>query len=150
MEQSAFFLVRSDGSQIDICFPHAIARIEGAQKKAKTSQTLKNYKNAARTAIQEQTRRFRDSMLLIGDPCPVSGQEITRTNCEVDHKAPKTFDKLLFDYTTERDVSLQAIEVGSRDGDVADFTDREFEEDWQNITQRIAIYNSSQNKAMNP
>ena len=55
-----FALVRTDNSTIDISFPHSIKHIPTTRKRDLLPQGLLDYRNAARTAITDQVRDFRD------------------------------------------------------------------------------------------
>ena len=122
-------LVKKDGSTIDISFHHSIKLIPTNRKKQ--PQYLVDYKAAARTAINYQVRDFRDQSLSQGLICPYTGVNLSRGNCAVDHIAPNTFDRLLFDFSVLNKVKPEKVDVGSKNGVVAEFVDKQFELDWQ-------------------
>ena len=125
-----FALVRTDGTSIDISFPHSIKLIPTTRSKDLTPQQLIDYRNAARTAINSHVRSFRDENLASDSICPITNETITRDTCAVDHVAPITFDKLLFDFTCDHDINPLNVSVGSRNGTVAIFDDTDLESQW--------------------
>jgi hypothetical protein len=124
-----FVLVKKDGSTVDISFNHSIKLIPTNRKKH--PQYLLDYKAAARTAINYQVRDFRDQSLLQGLVCPYTGVNLSRENCAVDHIPPNTFDRLLFDFSILNKVKPATVDVGSKNGVVAEFVDKQLESDWQ-------------------
>lgn len=125
-----FFLVHKDGRKIDISFHHAIKKIPSSRSKNLTPQGLLDFKNAARTAILPQIRTFRDSALLRNETCPVSKKKLTKENSVVDHEAPKTFDRILFDFCCKQEIDPLEVSVGSKEGTLAVFEDQIIESKW--------------------
>lgn len=125
-----FFLERLNGDLVDISFPHAIKCIPRDTKRERAPQGLLDYRAAARTAVGQQIRAFRDRHLVGSPICPISGTVITRGDCHVDHVAPKTFDSLLFDFTVRAGINPVEVVVGSREGTVAEFEDDKLAADW--------------------
>ncbi|MBD2691276.1 DUF3223 domain-containing protein [Anabaena catenula] len=125
-----FALQRTDGSMIDISFPHAIKLIPTTRKKDLLPQGLTDYRNAARTAVTTEIRSFRDKCLATNSTCPILGINITRETSDVDHVAPLTFDRLLFDFTLKSSINPLMVAVGSRNGTVPIFEDRQLNDDW--------------------
>ena len=130
-----FVLVRGNQTKIDISFPHAIKLIPSNRTKNLTPQRLLDYKAAARTAIKPQISAFRDKALLQDVACPYTGEVLNRDNCAVDHIPPNTFDRLLFEFSVSRKIRPMEIKVGSRNGVVAEFLDKEIEEYWKKYHQ---------------
>ncbi|MDH5632103.1 MAG: DCL family protein [Gammaproteobacteria bacterium] len=133
-----FALVKRDGKKIDISFPHSIKLIPTKRTKVLIPQGLLDYKSAARTAIKTQIFNFRDQVLSHQIKCPYTGVELNRDNCAIDHTPPLTFDRLLFDFTNEELISPLEIEVGSRNGVVAEFVNKSVEAAWQKYHQENA------------
>jgi len=124
-----FILRRADGSQIDISFPHAIKLIPTGNNGKLTPQKLLDYKAAARTAVQDQIRDFRDLALSERLCCPINGIPLDRANCQVHYPPPDTFEGLLFNFTRERNISPLNVVVDSC-GTMAKFYDVELSTAW--------------------
>ena len=125
-----FVLVRADNSAIDISFLHAIKLIPTSRSNERLPQALVDYRNAARMAVQDQIRAFRDSELTSISQCPITLLPLSRENCAVDHVLPLSFDQLLFDFTTHREINPLTITVDSIDGTVAIFADQSLKTNW--------------------
>lgn len=125
-----FVLVRTDSTAIDISFAHSIKCVPSKQPRDMLPQRLLDYRNAARTAISDQVRDFRDRHIPIGQTCPITGEMLTRLNAVVDHVAPLTFDRLLFDFTSDGGIDPIATAVVSRNGTVALFENDSLTRDW--------------------
>jgi len=125
-----FVLKKKDGSKIDISFPHAIKLIPTNRGRKLTPQGLLDFKNAARTAVQEQINKFKDNELSSTIICPYTGEELHQGNSAVDHINPKSFDKLLFDFCKTYKINPLTVEVSSINGVVAKYADENLEEQW--------------------
>jgi hypothetical protein len=68
-----FYLVGHDGAMIDICFGHAIESLPSGSNR-RQPQVLKDFKNAARQAIQEQIFAFLDQTLMQQSMCLTYGR----------------------------------------------------------------------------
>ncbi|WP_287604485.1 DUF3223 domain-containing protein [Thiothrix sp.] len=126
-----FALRKHDGRQIDISFPHAIRLIPSTRSVNLLPQALRDFKNAARTAIQGQIFAFRDKNLIGFLTCPITGEPISRRNVVVDHIPPNTFDQLLFNFCVVQSIDPLKIVVGSEGGTIAVFKDLTLLSDWQ-------------------
>lgn len=124
-----FLLNRTDGSQIDISFPHAIKLIPTSRTAALTPQSLQDYKAAARTAVQDQVREFRDKALLSTPSCPINNHRLERGNCDVHYPPPDTFESLLFRFTQANGITPLTVDVISS-GTVAKFRDVALSAKW--------------------
>jgi|UniRef100_UPI003782E828 hypothetical protein len=124
-----FLLNRTDGSQIDISFPHAIKLIPTTQTSSLTPQRLQDYKAAARTAVQEQVREFRDAALSSAPSCPINNLILERGNCDVHYPPPDTFESLLFRFTQVSGIRPLTVDVDSC-GTVATFHDESLSTKW--------------------
>lgn len=125
-----FYIIRADGTKVDISFPLAVKQIPSLRSSKKLPQYLTDYKNAARTAIKEQISSFRQQALDCSPCCPISNTRITLENSEVDHMAPLTFDRLLYDFTKTHGIDPGNTSVGSIEGTVACFDDGGLSENW--------------------
>ena len=108
-----FVLNRTDGTQIDISFPHAIKLIPSPRSARLTPQGLLDYKAAARTAVQDQVRAFRDLALSKKLSCPIIDIPLVRGNCDVHYPPPVTFEALLLSFTVEHSISPLRVIVDS-------------------------------------
>ena len=120
-------IVRRDGSQIDISFMSAIRHIPTGRPKL--PQKLLDYIAAARTAVEPDILKFRDCCQSDA-VCPINGEAITAKSCEVDHAPPNSFQRLLYNFTTEYGVEPTSVEVGSINGTKAVFKDEELSRNW--------------------
>lgn len=126
-----FTLLNSSGESIDISFHHAIKLIPTNRTKSLIPQKLIDFKNAARSAIKDQITAFRETNLANTTNCSVTGVEINRVNCQVDHIPPTTFDQLLLDFILSKDINPLTVNVVSTNGVVAEFDDEELKSIWQ-------------------
>lgn len=126
-----FVLVKRDGGSIDISFPHAIRRIPSPRSATLIPQPLRDFKNAARTAVNAQIYGFRDRALQWQQRCPVTSEVLSRDNCAVDHVPPKTFDQLLYDFCCAHSLNPLSVVVGSEGGTVAVIKDADLLAAWQ-------------------
>lgn len=114
-----FVLVKHCGNSIDISFPHAIRQIPSSRSATLLPQALRDFRNAARTAVKAQIYDFRDSSLQQEQKCPFTGEALSRSTCAVDHTPPRTFDQLLYDFCLIRSLNPLLVVVGSVGGTVA-------------------------------
>ena len=135
---ACFHLQTHGGPIVDISFPHAILSIRTNRSATRQPQWLKDYRAAARQAITSQIYAYRDRILPLAGQCPVSGEPVIRTNCHVDHMAPKTFDRLLFDFSAAMGVRPQDVRVDSIEGTIAVFEDEELGRSWAAYHQNNA------------
>ena len=126
-----FVLVKKSGTSIDISFPHAIKMIPTYRTPNLLPQGLLDFKNAARMAVQDQIFTFRDEALRSTLFCPITGKSLTRENCHVDHFAPETFDKLVFDFCSSRSINPVNVSVESQNGTVPVFANKSLADDWR-------------------
>lgn len=117
-----FVLYRTDSTQIDISFPHAIKLIPSPRSAGLAPQALLDYKAAARTAVQDQVREFRDASLATAASCPLIGIPLMRGNCDVHYPSPDTFEALLLSFTHLHNLRPLSVKVESC-GTVAKFQD---------------------------
>ena len=125
-----FILIRTDGTWTDFSFLHCIT--------AKTQAD--DVKRAFRSAVHKQIQGFKLDAFLDEKfteidhlTCPVSGEQVTRDNCHVDHEPPLTFENLLAAFLSSRGTVLDSVEVtGFGDGEVEKrIADGELEKAWQ-------------------
>jgi len=127
-KKRGFILIHSDGTPpVDISYPYAIKLIPTGT--TLTPQRLLDYKAAARTAVQDQVRDFRDSALSMVSNCPINNNRLMRGNCDVHYPAPDTFERLLFDFTLQQNIKPLTVTVDSC-GAVATFHDKLLSDAW--------------------
>lgn len=126
-----FVLAKLGGNSIDISFPHAIRQIPSPRSATLIPQPLRDFKNAARTAVNAQIYGFRDRALQQERWCPFTSEVLSRANCAVDHILPKTFDQLLYDFCCTHSLNPLRVAVGSEGGTVAVIKDAELLAAWQ-------------------
>ena len=148
-----FFICRADGIKIDISFLHAVKQIPSLRSRKTLPQYLIDYKNAARTAVKKQISSFRQQALASNPHCPISHTHLTLENSEVDHVAPLTFDKLLYEFTEAHGIDPGNISVGSIEGTVACFDDDDLSENWASYHKKHAclrLISRAEHKKMRP
>jgi len=126
-----FALMRRDEHLEYISFPHTIKLIPTGRSASLIPQGLIDYRDAARAAVEDQVREFRDANLGKVDECPITGHRIMRSNCAVDHVPPVTFNRLLLDFTVCKGLTPLRVEIGSLDGTVAVFVDKDLDAEWR-------------------
>ena len=114
------WIVRADGTAVDISWVVAL-------KPGGESSPKENVLAAARREIESQIVECRNSE--VGQDCPVCGEPLV-DGLHVDHRSPRTFDKLFGDWMADRSHTFEAIEVEDF-GLYALFEDRGVAEDWQ-------------------
>lgn len=141
-----FVMRKADGAPLgddaddDISFGHTIKRIPSSRsaKADPHAQQRKDVRDAARSAVIDQIWAFRDAHLVGGPLCELTGQRISRDNCDVDHRAPLTLNRLLEDFIRLNGIDIIAVDVGSRHGTEAVFMDKSLEARWQRYHQEHA------------
>jgi hypothetical protein len=134
-----FDLIRKDGTRIDISFPHAIRLIPTTRSGSLLAQALRDFRNAARSAIESQIQRFREKHLGLKPVCPITNDVLHRGNCAVDHTPPLTFDAILFEFCQTQKINPLNFEVGSVGGTVAMFESEVLMSNWQIHHQEHAV-----------
>ena len=132
-----FVLCKSDGA-IDISFMHAVRLLGSSAVVPGQPQALRDFKNAARTAVSYQIAQFREDNYGRRWDCPVTGERLTRGNVCVDHVAPLTFDQLAFDFCTRAGINPLAVKVLSKHGVIAVFEDQVVCGLWQSFHRTSA------------
>jgi hypothetical protein len=125
-----FFLIMPDGGSVDISYPHAVKHIPSPRTQNLLPQRLLDFRAAARAAVAKQIYDFRGVQLARGIHCPISNVLITRDDYAVDHEPPLTFDRLLFQFCTERGLNPLIVEVHSVDGTDAHISDVTLRDAW--------------------
>jgi Protein of unknown function (DUF3223) len=133
-----FVLRKHDGNEIDISFPHAIRLIPSVRTVDLQPQALRDFRSAARTAIQEQIFVYRDQALLQLQTCKLTNEILSQSNAAVDHMAPNTFDELIFLFCKQKRINPLEVLVGSIAGVVATFEDKDLLRDWKTFHQTRA------------
>ena len=94
-----FILRKHDDTEIDISFLHAIRLIPSTRTADLLPQRLRDFRAAARSAIETQILGFRNAALRQPLRCPVTGEQVDRGNATVDHASPHTIDELAFTFS---------------------------------------------------
>jgi hypothetical protein len=133
------FVIRSQsGAEIDISFTHAVRLLPSSRSASLMPQKLRDFRNGARTAIQDQVRCFRDQALLTTAICSITDEQLSQFNSAVDHIAPGTFDQLLFKFCHQYLINPLKVRVGSLNGVVAFIEDEMLSIQWQEFHQQHA------------
>ncbi len=133
-----FGLILCDDQIEDISFKYIVENLEGSHTRTRLPQAVNDYKSAARHTVLADIRTFRDAQLALNLTCPISGQQILRENCQVDHEPPSTFDKLLFDFTGGGKINPLQVKVGSRNGVEPFFEDKALSDEWIDFHREFA------------
>lgn len=98
-----FWLHRTDGSKTDFSYRECI------RPSTHQSQVLA----ALREAVSEQMIKFREATFNGQEKvlCPITHQNITRTQAHVDHVYPQTFSQLVKDWSTQEHIILANIQL---------------------------------------
>ena len=126
-----FLLIRAAGSPETISFMKAIRSIPSTRSRPTVPPQLEELREAAREAISFQVSDFRKNNFTDGDLCAVSGDPITLENYSVDHVPPLTFDNLLFNFCTLRDIDPLRVKLDTTTGTKTRFCSIELLEDWR-------------------
>jgi hypothetical protein len=99
-----FVLHRHDGCSSDFSFLHCLS----PESKDRNDRLM-----ALRQAIKEQIWSFRDRELISGKViiCPYEQVPITRTNCQIDHQAPRTFEALTINWLVAQGIGLVDVKI---------------------------------------
>jgi hypothetical protein len=124
-----FWITRTDGSGTDFSYLKCFSPPTRAAEA----------KEGFRTAVRPQIRDFRDLVFANGlVVCPITGEVLTETTCQVDHEPPLTFEALVKDFLGDIDpaeVDVNPTEDGST---VTRIADPEIEKLWQNYHRTYA------------
>ena|SRR5947209_13358350 len=94
-------LIRADNTECDFSWPRCL---NGERHGQLQSQAL-------RVCILPQILAYKNLMLQTPQRCPESGVSLTSNNCDVDHQAPQTFDKLVDDWLTTQDITIEGVAI---------------------------------------
>lgn len=133
-----FVLLKHDGTSIDISFPHAVRHVLSVRSAELQPQPLRDFRSAARCVIRQDIWAFRDRALLGTPLCPITGENLAKSNCVVDHVPPATFDWILFQFCREHSINPLAVAVGSHKGTLAVFDNKALSQSWQRYHQANA------------
>ncbi len=133
-----FMMHKKDGTKIDISVPHSIKCIQTARTKNRLPQQLLDFKSAARNAIKMQIFEFRDMALQTNPICELTKELLTRQNADVDHIAPNTFDRLLYNFCSLQKINPVEVDVESINGTIAKISNSDIENNWMKYHQSYA------------
>ena len=101
-----FWLTRFDGSRTDFSFLECIT----------PDDYQKHFRVACRNAVVSQIQDFKtryflshanqDGMIV----CPITGELVNKFRAHVDHVSPETFESIVADFISEKNVNLRGIE----------------------------------------
>lgn len=131
-----FFIVRTDGSEIDFSFMQCIS----------PSDHRKDVLQSMRMAVLDQILAFKDDFfesIRAGDNslvCPITGMGLTRQNTHIDHAAPITFQYLADLFLKLNDITYGHIRLNeSPDGFGSVFDDLALINEWRRYHAKFAI-----------
>jgi len=133
-----FILHKKDSTKIDISVPHSIKCIPTARSKNRLPQRLLDFKSAARNAIKIQIFEFRDMTLQNNPICELTDELLTRQNADVDHIAPNTFDRLLYNFCSVHKINPVDVDIESINGTIAKISNSDIENNWMKYHQLYA------------
>ena len=127
-----FIIERVDGSRIDFSFMKCLTQSREPHRK----QVLR----ACRVAVKDQIVRFKKSVYGTNKyvRCCITQLNMQWKDCHIDHKAPLTFDTLVFNYLFARKLKLDDIVV-IPDGTSVLFADQNLCADWCQYHQQHAV-----------
>jgi hypothetical protein len=94
-------IIRADKSECDFSWPKCLNGERPEQL----------YRQAMRVCILPQIFAYKNRMLQSPQYCPESGVPLTSNNCDVDHQAPRTFDKLVDDWLAIHGMTITAVAI---------------------------------------
>lgn len=98
-----FVIVRNDGSSTDFSFHTCI---DGSDHR-------KDVLHALRHAVSDQIVTYQRGMFALGIPivCPYTGEQLSASNCHVDHSPPDTFMNLVSRWMKQIDIQYSNIRI---------------------------------------
>ena len=100
------FVRRVDGTRVAVSFKNLGKAAPQVKREDRT--------RALREAIVKQILEFKDSMFpdeKFEWQCPITGELVTKSTCEVDHAPPATFKKLVEDWLTSEEMTLEDVDI---------------------------------------
>ena len=94
-------LIRADNTECDFSWPKCLHGERPGQLQ----------QQAMRVCILPQILSFKNWMLQTPQLCPESGVVLTTENCDVDHQAPQTFDKLVDDWLMLQGITIEGVSI---------------------------------------
>jgi hypothetical protein len=94
-------LIRADNSECDFSWPKCLHGERPGQL----------HRQAMRVCILQQILAYKNRMLQSVQHCPESGVRLTSNNCDVDHQAPQTFDKLVDDWLVTQGITIEGVTI---------------------------------------
>lgn len=94
-------IIRADDSECDFSWPRCL---NGERPEQLHSQAL-------RVCILPQIFAYKNEMLKSPQYCPESGTRLTSSNCDVDHQAPQTFDKIVDDWLATQGINITGVAI---------------------------------------
>lgn len=120
-----FFVVRTDGSEIDFSFMQCIS----------PSDHRKDVLQAMRISVSDQILAFKDDFFLLsgGLPvCPITGLALTKNNTHIDHASPFTFQDLADTFLESWEIKYKHVRlIESPSGAGSVFANRLLLSKWQ-------------------
>ena len=129
-----FYLIRYDGSETDFLY----------RKCFNTQNYPAKVTSAFRVAIKDQIISFRDKTFLDQHEivCPLTGDTITKNECHIDHKPPKTFKKLLAEFIELTKIDINKVPINGSGIDNAfgyTLNHQEIKKQWESYHKENAI-----------
>jgi hypothetical protein len=119
-----FVVLRNDQTRTDFSFMECLKHTSHAHK----------FKIALRTAIAHEITLFRVKTFEVGPVyCPCTGERLQYLGSHVDHKSPKTFNKLVSDFVDEYGIDVSGVVINGAgiDNNYRDtLADEELEASW--------------------
>jgi hypothetical protein len=117
-------VLRNDGTRTDFSYLECL----------KPSGQDQKFKSALRSAIAPDITLFRARTFEAGPVyCPYTGERLQYLGSHVDHKSPKTFDKLVSDFVSEYEIDIRRVIIngdGIDDNYRDTLADEELEASW--------------------
>jgi len=108
-----FYLIRLDNTYIDFSFKKCFSK--------NPNDPLKLFKTAARRAVENEITNFKHTTFYRFQnangkiKCAVSGELINKESADVDHIPPYTFDRIVKDFISERNLDVGSVVFTSGD-----------------------------------
>jgi len=108
-------------------------------KYTSTSDTLYDFKQSARSAVEDQIKTFRASLVEANEmTCAISGVSLSPSEIHIDHQPPRYFDTLLFEYTQANSINPMREGITVHSGGRISFTKQSTREGWSQYHKQEA------------
>jgi hypothetical protein len=130
-----FHIYRKDNSNIDFSFHQCIRDIDG-----KKDKSLQDFKKVMRFEVSSQTMNFKKNAFKTKTyiKCPILNINCSVNTSHVDHEPPFSFDKVLYDFMKQEDISYKVLSFEEVNGIYSILKDRKIAKKWKKFHEENA------------